>query len=72
MVPFRGKSTYKVKIKGKPVPEGFKIWGQGYDGYVDDWLFHSVKEGPEGIGKGKNRVVDLPVPLLPVDLALTF
>ena len=72
MVPFRGKSTHKVKIKGKPIPEGFKIWGQGYDGYVDNWLFHSIKEGSEGIGKGKNLVVDLPVPLLPADLVPTF
>jgi hypothetical protein len=27
MVPFRGRSTHKIKIKGNPIPEGFKIWG---------------------------------------------
>jgi hypothetical protein len=38
----------RSKIKGKPIPEGFKIWSQGYDGYVDDWLFHSVKRRARG------------------------
>jgi hypothetical protein len=39
-------------MKAKPIPEGFKIWTMGYDGYIDDWLWHSLKAGPEGIKKG--------------------
>jgi hypothetical protein len=49
MIPFRGRSTHKIKIKGKSIPEGFKIWGQGFDGYVENWLIHSPTEGPECI-----------------------
>jgi hypothetical protein len=70
MIPFRGRLTHKVKIKGKPIPEGFKIRGQGFDGYVEDWLMHSPLEGPEcTIPK---LIVHQPIPLAPASLASTF
>lgn len=70
MIPFRGRSSHKVKMKGKPIPEGFKIWGQDYDGYIEDWLMHSPIEGPECTST--KLVVHQPIPLVPASLAPTF
>ena len=71
MVKFTGRSLDTVKMKAKPVPEGFKIWIMGYDGYVDDWLWHSLKAGPEGTKKDGLKVSQ-PIPLVPTILAPTF
>ena len=58
-------------MKAKPIPKGFKIWVMGYDGYIDDWLWHSLKAGPEGTKKG-GLEVSQPLPLVTTILALTF
>lgn len=47
MVRFKGRSFDKVKLPNKPIKEGYKIWAHGCKGYIDDWLWHSRKEGPE-------------------------
>jgi hypothetical protein len=56
MVPFARRSDYIIKIDNKLVPEGFKIWALGYDGYVEDWRFYSLIKGLEGTKKSGLRV----------------
>jgi Transposase IS4 len=51
MVFYRGRTVHKTKMKNKPIAEGYKIWVLGDNGYVFDWLWHSQREGPEGIPK---------------------
>jgi hypothetical protein len=51
MIPFRGRSLHKVKMKNKPISEGYKVWELADNGYVWDWLWHSHKDGPETIPK---------------------
>jgi Transposase IS4 len=51
MVPYRGRTSHKTKMKNKPVAEGYKIWVLADNGYVSDWLWHSQRDGPEGIPK---------------------
>jgi hypothetical protein len=38
-------------MKNKPISEGYKIWVLADYGYVWDWLWHSLQDGPEGIPK---------------------
>jgi hypothetical protein len=71
MVKFTGRSTHKVKLKGKPILEGFKLWGMGYNGFVDDWLWHSLEQGLEGTTK-RGLEVTQPIPLFTTNLAPTF
>ncbi len=42
MVPFTGRTVYMVKIKNKPMKEGYKIWLMGFNDYVSDFLFYLV------------------------------
>jgi hypothetical protein len=37
MIPYRGKSDHTVKMKNKPISEGYKVWILGDHGYV--WYF---------------------------------
>jgi hypothetical protein len=71
MAKFTNRSPDTVKVKAKPIPEGFKIWTISYDSYVDDWLWHNLKAGPEGTKKG-GLEVSQPVPLVLTLLAPTF
>ena len=48
MEKFEGRNAHTVKMKNKPIPEGFKLWVLADAGYVWSWLFHSKLEGPEG------------------------
>jgi len=41
MVPFSGRSQHTLKIKNKPVSEGFKVWALCDHGYLWDFLFYS-------------------------------
>jgi hypothetical protein len=41
MVPFAGRSKHTLKMKNKPVKEGFKIWALCDRGYLWDFLFYS-------------------------------
>jgi hypothetical protein len=34
MIPFRGNSSHTIKMKNKPIKEGFKAWVLGDEGYV--------------------------------------
>jgi hypothetical protein len=45
MVPFAGRSKHTLKIKNKPVKEGFKIWALCDHGYLWDFLFYSRTTG---------------------------
>ncbi|KAF4419461.1 hypothetical protein FACUT_11478 [Fusarium acutatum] len=45
MVPFTGRSKETTLVKGKPTPEGFKIWVIAQQGYFLQWLWH-VKASP--------------------------
>jgi hypothetical protein len=41
MVPFTGRSKHTLKMKNKPISEGFKIWALCDHGYLWDFLFYS-------------------------------
>jgi hypothetical protein len=41
MLPFSGRSEDIVKIKNKPIKEGFKVWVLADLGYVYNWLWFS-------------------------------
>jgi Transposase IS4 len=73
MVPYTGRLLHKVKLKNKPINEGYKIWVLGDSGYAYDWLWHSHQDGPEGIPK-RGIEVDQLVPKGPriVRLAPTY
>ena len=45
MVPFTGRSKHTLKMKNKPVKEGFKIWALCDRGYLWDFLFYSRSSG---------------------------
>jgi hypothetical protein len=53
MLPFSGRSEDTVKIKNKPIKEGFKMWVLANQGYVYTWLWFSghKNRGTEIIGK---------------------
>ena len=48
---FIGQSIYTIKIKNKPVKEGYKMWLLGFNGYVCNFLFHLAIYGPKGSKK---------------------
>ena len=41
MIPFTGRSRHTLKMKNKPVGEGFKIWALCDHGFTWDFLFYS-------------------------------
>jgi hypothetical protein len=41
MVPFSGRSRHTLKMKNKPISEGFKVWALCDHGYLWDFLFYS-------------------------------
>jgi hypothetical protein len=45
MVPFAGRSKHTLKMKNKPISEGFKIWALCDRGYLWDFLFYSRTSG---------------------------
>jgi Transposase IS4 len=45
MVPFSSRSKHTLKIKNKPIKEGFKIWALCDQGYLWDFLFYSCTCG---------------------------
>jgi hypothetical protein len=45
MVPFSGRSRHTLKMKNKPVSEGFKVWALCDCGYLWDFLFYSHTSG---------------------------
>jgi len=47
MVAFKGRSKHIIKIKGKPIDTGYKLWCVGDHGYIWTWLFHSRVDGVE-------------------------
>ena len=53
MVAFNGRSKDTVKLKGKPINTGYKLWCIGDHGYIWSWLFHSKKEGVETLEGGR-------------------
>lgn len=52
MLPFCGRSEDTLKMKNKPIEQGFKVWVLGDLGYVYNWLWFSghEKKGTEVIG----------------------
>jgi Transposase IS4 len=73
MIPYRGRSIHKVKLKNKPIQEGYKVWVLADHDYAWDWLWHSHQDGLEGILK-KCLLVEQKVSqgLTTVRLAPTF
>jgi Transposase IS4 len=53
MLPFCGRFEDTVKMRNKPIQEGFKVWVLADLGYVYNWLWFSghKKKGTEVIGK---------------------
>ena len=49
MIAFQGCTNHKVKMKNKPIDEGYKTWMIAEHGYTIAWLWHSKVEGSEGI-----------------------
>ena len=45
MVPFAGRSKHTLKMKNKPISEGFKIWALCDHGYLWDFLLYSRTSG---------------------------
>ena len=45
MVPFSGRSWHTLKMKNKPVSEGFKVWALCDHRYLWDFLFYSRTSG---------------------------
>ncbi|SRR6266487_3941791 len=41
MVPYTGRSSHTLKIKNKPIAEGFKVWALASHGWTQDFLFYS-------------------------------
>jgi hypothetical protein len=76
MCPYTGRSSHTVKMKNKPVKQGYKIWVLSDRGYVYIWLYHSNIDGVEGIPKAgmKSLALDdsLLRPLQSIHLAATY
>jgi hypothetical protein len=45
MVPFSGRSRHTLKMKNKPISEGFKVWALCDHGYLWDFLLYSRTSG---------------------------
>src|SRR5881398_2726423 len=72
MIRFRRRSKHKVKLKNKPIQEGYKVWAIAQRGYIITWLWHSKEEGPEGISKGQGLQVEQIKPFPPITLPPTL
>ena len=72
MIAYRGRTHHTIKIKNKPISEGYKVWVLAEAGYVWTWLWHSKIEGPERVSKDGTKLNYLPIPHQPVHLAATF
>jgi Transposase IS4 len=53
VVAFKGRSRDIIKIKGKPIDTGYKLWCIGDHGYIWTWLFHSRVDGVETFAKSQ-------------------
>jgi Transposase IS4 len=53
MVAFKGRSKHTVKLKNKPISNGYKLWCIRDHGYIWSWLFHSRVDGVEGFTKSQ-------------------
>jgi hypothetical protein len=72
MTAFKGRSSHTVKMPGKPISEGYKIWVlccRG--GYIIDWLYYSRSDGTQSC-TNKQREYLSPVPYRWRPLAETF
>ena len=69
MIPFQGRTKHSIKIRGKPIKEGFKMWCLGFGGYIWSFAFHSGHENDEGIPP--SRLAPQAAPLKPIYLAPT-
>lgn len=47
MIKFFGRSKHTIKIKHKPIKQGYKVWALSYKGYTYSFLYYS---GVKGIG----------------------
>ena len=72
MEAYRGRTEHTIKIKNKPISEGFKVWVLAEAGYVWTWLWHSKIKGPERVPKDGTKLNYLPIPLQPIHLSATF
>ena len=72
IIAYRGRTHHTIKIKNKPISEGYKVWVLAEAGYVWTWLWHSKIKGPEKLPREDKRLFYLPIPHLPVQLAPTF
>ena len=71
MIAYRGRTKHTIKIKNKPISEGYKVWVLAEAGYVWTWLWHSKIEGPERVPKDGMKF-HRPIPQTPIHLAATF
>jgi hypothetical protein len=70
IIAFRGRTIHKIKMKNKPIDEGYKIWMVAQHGYTLAWLWHSKQDGPEDIPKNG---IEAPIrPSESVHLAPTY
>ena len=72
MILYRGRSEHTVKMKNKPISEGYKVWVLADHGFIWSFLWYSCTTGTESIYKKQGLLVDLPIPFQPVRLASTF
>ena len=76
MISFTGRSAHKTLIRNKPIPEGFKVWALGFQGFIHDWLWHSGRDGVEECPRSLkvkevpylNEVMVAPTQLVPINL----
>jgi Transposase IS4 len=55
MLKFKGRTTQKITIPGKPIPIGFKIFALGDSGYIYNW--ECIRPGlAEGVLTEKKRI----------------
>jgi Transposase IS4 len=55
MLKFKGRTTQKITIPGKPIPIGFKIFASGDSGYTLNWEYTRLKIA-EGILRERKRI----------------
>ena len=73
MLAFCGRSKHTVKQKGKPIKEGYKVWGlASHRGYYIDWLLHSPIDGAEDCSRKVAVAFDRPGGGTKIRLAETF
>ena len=66
MIAYRGRTKHTIKIKNKPISEGYKVWVLAEAGYVWTWLWHSKIEGPEKLPTDGTRLFHRPIPQTPI------